>query len=67
MEHKLIHLDMNLYLQIAHEFRFIAFYNLPNPTAEAPMSAYEYEYKTYYFHRRMIVMNLLRNARYEII
>lgn len=51
MQDKLIHLDMNLYLQIADEFRFIAFHNLPKPTDEVPMSAYDYEYKTYYVQR----------------
>lgn len=49
--YKPIHVDANLYHEIAQEHRFISFANLPEPVSSVPMSAYEYEYKTYYVRR----------------
>ena len=51
------HVDKNTFEQIKKEFDFISFENLPKPFACVPLTAYQYEYKTYYVIRSKLTLN----------
>jgi hypothetical protein len=57
-DYKPTHVNKNLYDQIVKEFEFVSFENLPIPIQTVPMTAYEYEYKTYFVFRSNLDLNL---------